>query len=396
MVEAEHGNLRAALGWLDQTGDATTSLRLAGALWGFWYVRSHRSEGRRWLARALALGAKAPADVRAKALVGLGELEQSLGAVDRGAALLEEGLALRRKLKDNWGIAEALLLLGVAMQKQGEYHQATSLFEEADALFRQMGNEPWTAVARYHLGVLAYAGGDVPRAVALLTEALARNRAQGDLWGTAVSLGDLGLLASECGDHKQAAALFAESLGVWRTLGSEEGLVTYLGNVATLLAARGQTTEAARLFGASQALGEALAYSFELPMRTSYERAIAALRDRLGEVAFERAWTAGRDLALEQAIAEASELPASGVKSADARGGPRPSRGGRPDCPRIGGVASPCRWLQRPPDRGDAFHKLAHRSRARLPYSCQARRWLARGSGRVRPPPRTGQHLLIP
>ena len=125
VVEEEHDNLRAALTWLEHQGDATASLRLAGALWGFWYVRSHRVEARGWLTRALAAAPERPSLERASALVGLGEIEQALGNVDRGIALLENGLTIRRAAGDTHGTAEALLLLGAATQKQGKYDTAT-------------------------------------------------------------------------------------------------------------------------------------------------------------------------------------------------------------------------------------------------------------------------------
>jgi predicted ATPase len=60
-LEAEHDNLRAALEWAERTGTSETGLRLVGALYWFWYVRGHLSEGRRWLERALARGTHAPA-----------------------------------------------------------------------------------------------------------------------------------------------------------------------------------------------------------------------------------------------------------------------------------------------------------------------------------------------
>ena len=55
LVEINHDNFRAALAWADETGDADMALRLTGELFFFWYVRGHMTEGRRWLARALAL-----------------------------------------------------------------------------------------------------------------------------------------------------------------------------------------------------------------------------------------------------------------------------------------------------------------------------------------------------
>ena len=68
MIDREHDNLRAALGWSRETGDHDTLLRLAGALAFFWYYRGYLNEGRRWLDQALA---DAPRCCRAAA-AGLG------------------------------------------------------------------------------------------------------------------------------------------------------------------------------------------------------------------------------------------------------------------------------------------------------------------------------------
>ena len=54
-LEAEHDNLRVAMGRALERGDGHLALRLALRLWEFWETRGYRSEGRVWLERTLAL-----------------------------------------------------------------------------------------------------------------------------------------------------------------------------------------------------------------------------------------------------------------------------------------------------------------------------------------------------
>ena len=54
-LDAERDNLRAALTWATEEGEAEVGLRIGAALWRFWQLRGSDSEGRERLERLLAL-----------------------------------------------------------------------------------------------------------------------------------------------------------------------------------------------------------------------------------------------------------------------------------------------------------------------------------------------------
>jgi len=56
LLEAELGNIRAALSWSDESDEVRQLLpRLTGALWNFWWQLGHWNEGRYWYERALEI-----------------------------------------------------------------------------------------------------------------------------------------------------------------------------------------------------------------------------------------------------------------------------------------------------------------------------------------------------
>src|SRR5262249_9573696 len=81
-LEAEHDNIRAALEW-SAGSEPDAGLRLAGAIWRFWYVRSHFGEGRRHLEGTLSAATPGSRTAyRALALNGAGVLANQLGDLD--------------------------------------------------------------------------------------------------------------------------------------------------------------------------------------------------------------------------------------------------------------------------------------------------------------------------
>ena len=347
-LEAEHDNLRTALGWALESAAAEVGLRLAGALARFWEAQGHFTEGRRWLEGLLVLpegGGPTTAAIRAKALNGAARLAHRQGDVGRAAALADENLALSRELRDRQAIGEALNTRGLVARAGGEYARAAALFEESLALRRELEDRRGIASALANLGLVARVEGEHRRAQALFEESLALERALGDTWGIANtlnhvgraawyqgeygrarslfeesvalwrelgnrwgianSLDNLGRVALGQGDHGRAAALFGESLALRHELGDNLGLAESLEGLAGVAALRGQSERAAGLFGAAEVLRQAIGAPLPPADRPDYERRVTAVRAALGEETFATGWAAGQALSLEEAIGEA-------------------------------------------------------------------------------------------
>ena len=302
-LETDLPNLRAALAWLFENGDAEAGARLAIALWGYWHLRSCRSEGRAWLERALAHGV-ASDRTRAKALLVLGELYHLTGT-HRETDLLEQSLALSRQVGDEQVAAAALFLLGSAALNRGELARAASLFDEAVELAAAIGHEQILALAQQHLGLIALYQWGPERAEPLLEEALALHQQQGDTFGVACGLLFLGWAAAMRHDVATAVAQYTDSLTLWEELGTLEGVVDVLAAAAELADVAGRVDcreQAVQLLALAESLGETLGYVISPPERARYERTSAALRLMVGEAAFTAAWAAGLTIPPQQAV----------------------------------------------------------------------------------------------
>jgi predicted ATPase/DNA-binding CsgD family transcriptional regulator len=309
-LEAEHANLRAALGWLQESGEAEPLLRLASALGRFWTALGHYQEGHDWLERALANGG-AVAD-RAKALIALGYIKIHLGMDREAETRLSEGLAGCRDQGDTIHAARALVGLGGLATLRGEFGRGATFLEECLAVSQTMADlrlagivEGW---AEMNLAVIARALGDLALAEERLRGALRSMRDAGDTAGIIVSLGDLGNLARDEGDHARALELYREALRLGRERPGTP-LITYvIEAVGVVAVAVRQAERGARLLGACEALRERVQLRYRVAEnQVALERAVAAAQAALGQDAFAAAWAVGRGLGPTQALQEAIE-----------------------------------------------------------------------------------------
>lgn len=348
-LEREHNNLRAALRWSIERGDAELGLRLCGVLWRFWWLRGYLSEGRGWLTELLArdVSAVTPA-IRARGLVSVGLLALWHGDYPAAQSWLDSGLNMARAAGapreaayaltflsrvardqgrdanairlgteavegfrvegDRWGRALALHFLGLAEERLDGV-SARRRFEESAVLFRALGSRWDLAMPLRVQGLVAYQQGDYAAAQAFFEESLALFQERADRWSVAMDLHGLGHIALHRGDPRQAEALLAECLRTWHDLGNPRGIALGLAGLAAVAAVDGEALRAATLFGAAERLRAHHGLVLEPTDRADDARYVALARQSTRPDSFARAWEKGRAAPLLEAIDAALEPP---------------------------------------------------------------------------------------
>ena len=344
-LEPEHDNTRAALSWAIGGGEGELGLRLAGALWRFWWMRGYFDEGRRWLDEVLA-GGDGASPARIKVLDGaswlanaqgdldraqeaaeeglrlsdeagiggsvaaslrgtLGDVAQKRGDPEKAKGLFEESVRLYREAKDRWGVAWALGGLGTYFSDRGDYEQAKGLDEEGLALSRALGQAELQSAYLLSLGHVSLLEGDYERAAALNGEAAALLRERGRRGGLEFALDNLGWAVLLQGDHERAETIHEESLILCRELGDRYIGSESLEGLACAAGARREGERAARLFGAARALREAVGYRLVPRERALREPYLLAARASAEEAAWDEAWEEGRKMTFSEAVSYA-------------------------------------------------------------------------------------------
>jgi DNA-binding CsgD family transcriptional regulator/tetratricopeptide (TPR) repeat protein len=293
-LEQEHENLRMAWQWLAEHNEIEAALRLAGALWKFWWTRGYFNEGRTLLERLLTSTEDIAVSVRAKALHTAGilagyqddgeraeelctenlNLFRALGDAEGMAASLgtlgfvaltksdyrvarvrlEESLALGRSIQDTLVITYSLATLARVAHEQGEYREARRLAEESLHLSRETGDTGGIAWALLHFGLVLVFQGNFTDVSHLLEESLVLSRTLGDKLGIAQALLFSGLVFFFQGQHTSARSLIQESLALHTEMGNRNGIAIGLWSLGGLTLFEGDPLTARTLYEESLAL----------------------------------------------------------------------------------------------------------------------------------------------
>ena len=303
-LEREDANLRAILEWSLRDAASDRGVRLATAMWWFWMIRSYLTEGRRWAEAAVAASGGLSPLLRAKALYCAAFAATFQNDRAQGKTWAEAALAICRELGDIRGAAYALACLGLTAMLDGEPPAARAAFEESAQLYRKIGDMWGLRTVLNGLGELERLEKNFDRAETRYSECLSVARHEQDAHGVGLYSVNLAMLALQQGVADRAGELIAEASQIWSELGYRQGLVACVGVLASVATLRERWQLAIRLFGTRQQVGEQIGRPELEYDRLVFEHYRGVARERVDAATWDAAWIAGKELSLEQAIAE--------------------------------------------------------------------------------------------
>jgi tetratricopeptide (TPR) repeat protein len=344
--EAEQENLRTANEW-GLARNPESSLRIASNMVIGIASGGYSAESFPWLRDSLRameprLSMFSPV-VRAKALVALAFVYFSVGREHDAYDCAQQSITLYRQLDDKSGLATALLMASMPLESSGKLVEAEAALQEARALAQSVKN---TFVSNWILNVLARVTarlhGDIQAAWDLTEEALQLTN-EAEMTSQVADVYEMrGFLASYSGRYEEARNLFEKAMLAYQDVGAHfnvllcksnlahlerqfghhqqaleryrESIVGFhdvgqLGAVAHQLECFGflamvddQNERALKLFAAADALRERIASPMTSEEQTYFDEQIKVLHQKLDAPQFDRTWSNGRALTMEQAM----------------------------------------------------------------------------------------------
>ncbi|MGH2427492.1 MAG: adenylate/guanylate cyclase domain-containing protein [Candidatus Limnocylindria bacterium] len=260
----EHDNIRAAMAWAQEAGEAELALRFLAACWRFWHMRGHLVEAAERASRVLALpGVDQHPRLLARAEEAAGGIVYWQGDFQAARAHYERALAIQREMGDDAEIANALynLSMSYVIEVEGEEAvldpAAQERGSEALAIYRRLGDRGgegralWVAL---DVNVIARA---FDEARELGRECLTIFTEVGDRFMLAWTNYMLGLNENLAGQPDAGRRYLAAALEIFKETEDLSGYALALDGFAVSAYRTGDVPRAMRLAGAANAIQDA-------------------------------------------------------------------------------------------------------------------------------------------
>ncbi|MCK6578661.1 MAG: tetratricopeptide repeat protein [Anaerolineae bacterium] len=210
----------------------------------------------------------------ARALLAMGYSKGLRGAYAEAVAHLQECLALRQTLGDEWDLAQCLMRIGSTYGQQAQYdiqvgeshrealtfhlEQARAAAEQAVAIIRRLGDHFLTARCQTLLATITQMEGRTEESETLHRSSLGFYEAVGSLDGLSLAYTGLGNAAHLRKEYALATDYYLKSLDLSRQIGARLWEANTLTNLAINVHFQGELRQARSYFQESQAVFRAL------------------------------------------------------------------------------------------------------------------------------------------
>ena len=312
-LDTEHDNAWAAMSWLADQGHLDQAVHMFLMTWRFWWLRGHVAELARLADDIVAGSEDLPTYQRALALTGAGFIVIANGDRARSQTIFEQSLPLYRQTSEKLGVtlnATVLAVLGHLAATRRDYAGASKRLDEGQALARELRDEDLAGYDRLQqlltvafidnfLGQVRLGQADNDAAARLFTDGLTVARRANDRIPILISLYDLALSSHAQGDLAGAAGHLKEGLAIAAEAGDETSAAYYLEALAAAAGQQNNPQRAIRLLSAArsqlEANGSGWLHAY-VPRAPHDDAVLAALRARVGDVAYQEAQDWGRTI----------------------------------------------------------------------------------------------------
>ena len=280
MVDADLDNLRAACDRAELNCDDNTALRVATAMYRYWYLRGLFREGRDRITRPLERGA-GDATLQAFALRAVAGLRFMLGDLDQSEALALRGVTVGTAAGELAPVMACHTVLSHIARERGAYADARAHLERSEAIAEELGLDEDVMIANTNLGELALATGDLDQARRRWEKTLETQGADDE--NSTFALLGLGAVAHRQGLLGEAADHFSRARDLSTRAGFLHNTTMALVGLAGVTADRGDHVAAALLLGRASSLLAATGGELTIADEAIFQRARASALASLGE-----------------------------------------------------------------------------------------------------------------
>jgi predicted ATPase len=245
-------------------------------------------------------------DIRRSALSmnNLGQIAFRQGRFDDARELCKTAIREEERIGDQSGIILSRITLGTIALALDDVQEAERQFRDCLSLVRRYDERSYEAEAQMGLGRVALARRDLEEAERRLRAAEAKARAMPHVHVLAHTDHALAQLAVMRGELAQARSHYSASLAHRHGRGNRRGIAESLEGFADLALRDGEATLAVRLYAAADGLRDSIGAPLSPSEAGRVEEQIEALRERLGPVTFDAAWSAGLQVAIDDLVDE--------------------------------------------------------------------------------------------